>query len=161
MAIFAKSQVKLRQTGIIVVLSGVLTAPAVWADQPAETHLHKGDEQMASDHATLWMACRFQPQSEIAPGFCAKLRADFTQTVARSLSETEFAPEGAEVAFVTIAPQSSHRAMVTLTVGRQEQGQFVQVATQQMRLGSVDSAIKAGSAAALVYPLAKLLEKLR
>lgn len=117
---------------------------------------------MVKQQAPVWLQCRFEAgQSPELPGFCARLRADFIRLSGREVSAEATAPEGAQVLVVTIAPRDAHRAMVTLAVGRQMQGQFVAATTQQMRLGSVDAPLRAGSAAALVYPLVSLLETLR
>ncbi len=117
---------------------------------------------MVKQEAPVWLQCQFEAgQSPEVPGFCARLREDFTRQSGRVVSAEATAPEGGQVLVVTVAPRDAHRATVTLAVGRQVQGQFVAATTQQMRLGSVDAPLQAASAAALVYPLVSLLETLR
>ncbi len=117
---------------------------------------------MVKQQVPVWLQCQFEAAQRLeVPGFCARLREDFARQSGRALSPEAAAPEGAQVLVVTVAPRAAHRAMVTLAVGRQVQGQFVAFATQQMRLGSVDAPLQASSAAALVYPLVSLLETLR
>jgi hypothetical protein len=121
---------------------------------------------MVKQRAPVWLQCQFGAgqigagQSPEMPGFCARLRADFTRQSGRVLSTEATTPEGAHVLIVTVALRDAHRAMVMLAVGRQVQGQFVAFTTQQMRLGGVDSPLQVSSAAALVYPLVSLLETL-
>ncbi|MES2433552.1 MAG: hypothetical protein V4586_06965 [Pseudomonadota bacterium] len=117
---------------------------------------------MVKQQAPVWLQCRFEAdQTPEVPGFCARLRADFVRQSGRVIGPEAVAPEGAQVLVVTVAPRDAHRAMVTLAVGRQLDGQFVVSSTQQMRLGSVDAPLQASSAAALIYPLVSLLETLR
>ena len=117
---------------------------------------------MVKQAAPVWLQCQFAAgQSPEVPGFCARLQADFTRQSGRAVSSEATAPDGAQVLVVTIVPRDAQRAMVTLAVGRQVQGQFVASTSQQMRLGSVDAPLQAASAAALVYPLVSLLETLR
>lgn len=122
---------------------------------------------MVKQAAPVWLRCQFEAgqieagQTPEVPGFCARLRADFTRQSGRVISPEATAPEGAQVLVVTIAPRDAHRALVTLAVGRQLDGRFATFTTQQMRLGSVDAPLQASSAAALVYPLVSLLETLR
>lgn len=112
--------------------------------------------------APLWLVCRFEAgQLPEVPGFCARLRDDFQRQTGQALAEDTTPAEGGRVLVVTVAPQDDHRAMVTLAAGRQVAGAFVAQTTQKVRLGSVDASLQAGSAAALVYPLASLLETLR
>lgn len=117
---------------------------------------------MVKQQAPVWLQCRFEAgQSLEVPGFCARLWQDFTHQSGRVVSAEATIPEGGQVLVVMVAPRDAHRAMVTLAVGRQTQGQFVAATTQQMRLGSMDAPLQATSAAALVYPLVRLLETLR
>lgn len=155
------------QIGEMLVLSA---ASGLAFDAATAQPVPKCGEQgviMVKQQAPVWLLCQFEAghieaeQSPEVPGFCARLREDFTRQSGRLLSIEATAPAGAEVLVVTVAPRDAHRAMVSLTVGRQMQGQFVAATTRQMRLGSVDAPLQAASAAALVYPLVNLLETLR
>lgn len=117
---------------------------------------------MVKQQPAVWLQCQFEagPGAEV-PGFCARLLADFTRQSGRIVNPEPIAPDGAQVLIVSIAPRDGYRAAVVLTVGWQVQGQFVPAGTQHMRLGSMDAPLRAGSAAALVYPLVGLLETLR
>lgn len=147
----------------MLVLSAALGATPVCA---AKMHPVPGRSKqgivMVKQQAAVWLHCRFEVgQTPEVPGFCARLLADFTRQSGRVVSAEAIAPEGAQVLVVSVAARNDHRAMVTLAVGHQIQGQFVASTTQDMRLGSTDAPLRAGSAAALVYPLVNLLETLR
>lgn len=117
---------------------------------------------MVKQQPPVWLQCQFKAGlgAEV-PGFCARLLADFTRQSGRIVNPQPIAPDGAQVLIVSIAPRDSYRAAVVLAVGWQVQGQFEQTGAQHMRLGSMDAPLRAGSAAALVYPLVGLLETLR
>ena len=119
------------------------------------------DMVMVKLDAPVWLLCRFGASEGEVPGFCARLRADFQRQTGQALGDDAEPVEGARVLVVEVDNRGDHRALVTLAGGRQVAGKFVAQSTQEMRLGTVDAAMQAGSAAALVFPLASLLETLR
>ncbi|WP_426034404.1 hypothetical protein [Cypionkella sp. TWP1-2-1b2] len=151
------------QIGGMLALSVALGGAAVCA-ATVQTKPNRSEKGivMVKQQAPVWLHCQFaaEPSFEV-PGFCARLLADFTRQSGRVVSTQAAPPEGAQVLVVTVAPRNDHRATVQLAGGRQINGQFVPSATQQMRLGSMDAPLQAGSAAALVYPMVNLLETLR
>ena len=139
--------------GILVWLAWIGTASICAAGQ--------GDELMAFNAETVWLTCGFDPESAAVPGFCDKLRTDFARVSGFVLGNGGMAPDGGIVLDVTLQLRRVSRATVTLRVGRQADGALAETGREVLRLGSVDADLRAGAAAALVYPMVKLLEKAR
>lgn len=143
--------------GLGLVVADRAAAGAGFVPQPMGKELI-----MVKLDAPVWLQCRFEAgQFAEVPEFCARLRADFQRQSGQALADESTPPEGARVLVVSVALRDSHRAMVTLAAGRQGADGFVPQTTQELRLGGADAPLRAGSAAALVYPLAGLLETLR
>lgn len=112
--------------------------------------------------APVWLQCSFAAgQFPEVPEFCARLRADFQRQSGQALADESTPAKGARVLVVSVMLRDSHRASVTLAAGRQSARGFVPQTTQELRLGGADAPLRAGSAAALVYPLVGLLETLQ